>query len=371
MAPEDPLAHILVKEYSNLGIISLNRPQALNALSHQMIQVITQALKGWASDNSIKAILLKSTCKRAFCAGGDLKGIYKAMASRNLEFLETYFRDEYNLTCLIESYSKPFISFIDGIIMGGGVGLAIHGSHRLITQKTLFAMPETALGYFPDIGASSFLNKMPVHLGLYVGLSGNHLNAADTIFLKAATHLVEDFELETIENRLYELENYDKEPIEQALNPSLKTPSLSQLPKLQQSLSRLDLGDSLKSYIDSIRKSSDPLLKDYYETLQSRCPLSLAITYESFHRGQTLKTFKEIMQMEFNLSQNLIQSADFREGIKAAVISRDRSPKFKTYDDKELTDLECWFKNAPVPYKIPGKQGDIQQEVMGKGKQAA
>jgi enoyl-CoA hydratase len=172
-----------------LGLITLNRPQALNALSHEMIIKMYQQLIHWKEDAEVKAIVIQGAGEKAFCAGGDIRKVYDAKNDEALT-MKQFFWDEYRLNSLIHHYSKPYIALLNGITMGGGVGVSLHGSHRVATEKFLFAMPETGIGFFPDIGGSYFLSRCKGRMGIYLGLTGARIKAADALYLNIANHFV-------------------------------------------------------------------------------------------------------------------------------------------------------------------------------------
>lgn len=191
---------VLLQEIGNAGIIKLNRPKALNALNLSMVEKIYPVLKKWES--SKKLVIIESANEKAFCAGGDVKGIAIALKENNKKLGETFFRKEYTLNHLIGTYKIPYIAAINGITMGGGVGLSIHGKYRIATEKTLFAMPETAIGLYPDVGGSYFLPKLERKLGLYLGLTGDRLKGADVLFAGIATHFVPSEKLSDLKQDL-------------------------------------------------------------------------------------------------------------------------------------------------------------------------
>jgi enoyl-CoA hydratase len=178
------------KVQNNIGWITLNRPEALNALSLTMVRDMAQLLKTWATDPSVTTVIIEGAGDKAFCAGGDVRAVYEAQKAGDLELCDAFFREEYTLNATIYSYPKPYVAVIDGLAMGGGLGVSVNGSHRIVTERALLAMPETGIGFFPDVGATTFLTRGPGVMGLYVGLTGTPLKAKDALWFGLATHYV-------------------------------------------------------------------------------------------------------------------------------------------------------------------------------------
>lgn len=339
------------EEKGYAGIITLKRENALNALSLPMILAMRRQLHFWNKAPSVHFVLVKSTSKRAFCAGGDLKSVYDARKRKDWEFLEELFRQEYSLNYDIKNFSKPYISLIDGIVMGGGLGISIHGSHRVMTQNTVFAMPETSIGYFPDVGATHFLNQMPGKLGLYVGLTGNHFLSCDTFHLGVGTHYVSAHKLKRLETELLNLKNPSKSQINQILSRYHTLPEEAPICKHEAEINTLLEATSLQDILGHLARAATPFANTFYHTLQMRSPTSLFVTFEQLKRGKELNHFKDVMNLEFKISQNFVHSHDFIEGIRAAVIDKDRTPCFepRSLHDVHLDSLGEWFVSQKAP----------------------
>lgn len=316
--------HVQSQVTGNLGVITLNRPEALNALTTQMCIEITRLLQAWEKDNAIGAVLIRGAGGRAFCAGGDVVMLHnsgKACDGR----AEIFWRTEYALNDLIQRYAKPYIALVDGIVMGGGVGLSVHGRHRIAGDHIVFAMPETGIGYFPDVGGSYFLPRLSQHIGIWLGLTGARLKMAEACefgifnaFIPSADH---DGFVETLgavmlsgstEDVLNVMQQFTKEPqTSEKPNGSLKAFSLENVPKIIRALSDDD-SDWAQAQLKLILRKS---------------PLALAVTFEAMRRGAHLK-FKEVMAQELYMSLNFLKTDDFYEGIRALLIDKDRNPKW-------------------------------------------
>lgn len=346
-----PNSDVVFSVISGTGLIELNRPKALNALTPAMMIALRRQLLAWKNDVNVRAIIVRSTSQKAFCAGGDLRAVHGGIQTENFDDLEILFREEYLLNHMIYHYPKPYISFIDGIVMGGGVGLCVHGSHRLVSENTRFAMPETNIGFFPDVGATSFLNQAPGKVGLYLGLTGNHLSVADMLYAKIGTHFLPHDQHEKACAALLALPK--KTPA--ALNELLKNHQdpfpKSPLKTLQLEIDTLFSPQTLQGIFHNLVASKTDFAAQTLATLQQRSPTSLAITFEQLRRGKNMGSFDEMMDMEFDLSQNLVHSADFPEGIRAAIIDKDYTPQWspRTIDTIQAETIDAYFTKHPLP----------------------
>ena len=225
--------------HGNIGLVTLNRPQALNALSYAMIQQLSQQLMTWKSDPAIKAVIVKSDLEKAFCAGGDIVAFHRA-ANEKKKLLLEFFYDEYRLNRLIHDFPKPYIALLHGITMGGGVGISIHGSHRVASESFLFAMPETGIGFFPDIGGSYFLSRLRDEVGIYLGLTGARLKTADAYHVGLVNHCIKKSEMPAIIESLAktDLRNDPRKTVSQCLNRFAYSPEEAPLKNHQALISQ-------------------------------------------------------------------------------------------------------------------------------------
>ena len=219
---------LLIEIQNGVGLITLNRPKALNALSFMMLKGIHETLIQWANHKDVRSVIIQGMGDRAFCAGGDVRSLYDAHLQGDHGFIQALFREEYTLNYLIATYPKPYIALMDGITMGGGCGVSVHGSHRVVTEKTIMAMPETGIGYFPDVGASHFLSKCPGYIGLYLGLTGARLNAADILFASLADYFVPAAAINAVRDQII-----SGDPIETVLLAHQDVPEEGMLTDLQ------------------------------------------------------------------------------------------------------------------------------------------
>lgn len=312
-----------------LGIITLNRAQVLNSLNHDMIHAMHRQLKVWQTASHIKAVVIHAAEGRAFCAGGDLRLTYDRMKTRD-PIMTRFFRDEYQLNRLIHHYPKPYIALLDGITMGGGVGISIHGSHRVATDRLLFAMPETGIGFFPDVGGTYFLPRLRSHIGYYLGLSGARIACDDCVEIGIATHKVGQAALPDLINTLAE-RSFDQDA-KQSVTTILNEFSISTLPSRlrdhETAIANCFSAPSVRAIFELIAESNDVLCQEAAIAMQKKSPLSLMITLQALEQGKQMD-FDSCMQQEFRLVSRFLLSHDFAEGIRAVIIDKDQSPKWQ------------------------------------------
>ncbi|WP_455475398.1 enoyl-CoA hydratase/isomerase family protein [Bartonella sp. B17] len=321
------------------GIIKLTRPSVLNAFNHKMIFAFEKALNAWAKDDDISCILIEGE-GRAFCAGGDVVEIYhmgKTASSYQ------YFSDKYRLNAYIKRFPKPYISFLNGICMGGGVGIAIHGSHRIVTENTVFAMPESAIGFFPDVGASFFLPPLPDFFGVYLALTGAHIRWGDCLNLGLATHAVPESELNIVKNAIIEQGNPILALKERAITKNFETNYETRCV-----INICFSTDTLEECIELLhKKSCEGVLfaKECYDTLQSRSPTSLKIIWRQMKQN-SCQTLEECMRIENRIAHHMINSHDFCEGVRAMLIDKDKMPKWNPNKLSDITDkmIDVYFQ---------------------------
>ncbi|WP_208434238.1 enoyl-CoA hydratase/isomerase family protein [Bartonella taylorii] len=322
------------------GIIKLTRPSALNALNQRMVFALKKALSTWETDENVSCVLVEGE-GRAFCAGGDVVEIYRM---KNKPSSYQYFSDEYSLNAYIKRFPKPYISFLNGIWMGGGVGISIYGSHRIVTENTLFAMPEGAIGFFPDIGASFFLPSLSDHFGIYLALTGACIKWGDCLNLGLATHAVPEIELECIKRAIIKQGNP---------NLALKERSITRKNETSHEI-RCVINDcfsanTLEECIELLHKKSSVngilFAKECYDILQSRSPTSLKIIWRQMKQN-SFQTLEDCMKIENRIAHHMITSHDFYEGVRAMLIDKDKTPKWQPDKLSNVTDemIDAYFQ---------------------------
>jgi enoyl-CoA hydratase len=342
---------ILLARKGGLAILTINRPQALNALALGNYRRFDPALRDWAADPSVHAVVVRGTGDRAFCAGGDVRAVYEA--GRGIggdpNLTAVFFREEYELIRRIHHFPKPYIAIIDGITMGGGAGISVNGAYRVATERTLFAMPETGIGLFPDVGATRFLNRCPGHVGRYLGLTGARVNAADALYCGFATHAVKH---DSVEALLDELTS-DHTATEECLRRFAVDPGPAPLAALQRAIDCCFAGDTVEAILDALAAEAAAGGADAGWAAETRAdlltksPISLKITLRQLTIGRDYD-LDAALALEYRLTQHVMAGHDFYEGIRAMLIDRDRKPQWRPAALTEVTDsaVDAYF--API-----------------------
>ncbi|KFA93043.1 enoyl-CoA hydratase/isomerase family protein [Archangium violaceum] len=345
---------VLLETRGPVGLVTLNRPKALNALDLGMIRALHPALEAWAKDSQVKAVVIRGAGGRAFCAGGDVRAVALSLGTPAPEGQEAlsraFFLEEYRLNHLIHHYPKPYIALVDGISMGGGLGLSVHGSHRVVTERLVLAMPETAIGLFPDVGGGWFLPRFPGESGTYLGLTGNRCNAADAMWLGYGTQHVTHDKLEAVVEALAAADWSTSEARQVAtrvLNGFASEPGPSTLGAHAEVIDRCFAKDSVEEILAALEAEGTPWAQETRATLGRMSPTSLKVTLRQLRlcRG---KPYDEVVTVEYRLSQHVTALPDFREGIRAVLVDKDNKPTWNpsTLAGVRESDVEACF--APL-----------------------
>ncbi|MBS0520589.1 MAG: enoyl-CoA hydratase/isomerase family protein [Proteobacteria bacterium] len=325
-------AEILFEVKDGLGVITLNRPKALNSLSHGMILEMEKVLPQWEKDSAIKAVVVRGAGDRAFCAGGDVANLYREMRDNpSGTTRRDFFRDEYIVNRRIYRFAKPWISLIDGIDMGGGVGLSVHGSHSVATEKFLFAMPETTIGLFPDVGGGYFLSRLPGALGTFLALTSHRLKAADALWAKIVQAYVPSARINDLQAALgaADLSGPDaNRKVDKVIAGFAEDPGLPTLPAMMKDIDSCFSAESLSEIVVKLGKHGGEWAAKQLAALMKLSPLSMAITLEQLKRCAN-RSFEDTMTIEYRMSQRCMQKGhDFFEGVRALLIDKDQKPKW-------------------------------------------
>lgn len=332
---------VLIDRVGCAGVITLNRPKALNALNLSMIRLIHPQLMKWQVDEEAAVVIVKGAGGKAFCAGGDIRAVTEA-GRVGEPLAQDFFREEYILNHAIGTYQKPYVALIDGITMGGGVGLSVHGRFRVATEKTLFAMPETAIGLFPDVGGGYFLPRLQGKLGLFLALTGFRLKGRDVQRSGVATHFVESQKMDALEKDLVGLRSPTNADVFKVLD-SYQKESVLDVEKafvLQQhtdEIDRLFNSNSVEGILHNLKTDGSPFALKQAEILSKMSPTSLKITFKQLQQGATM-SLQEVLVMEYRLSQACMKGQDFYEGVRAVLIDKDQSPKWNPSTLEEVTE---------------------------------
>ncbi|MFE8072350.1 enoyl-CoA hydratase/isomerase family protein [Marinobacteraceae bacterium S3BR75-40.1] len=346
-----------------LGVVTLNAPRALNALSLEMIEALLPKLREWAKDPGLAAVWLDGAGDKAFCAGGDIVSLYRSMTESqgHPELAERFFTEEYQLDYLIHTFPKPFIVWGNGVVMGGGLGLMGGASHKVVTESAKIAMPEITIGLYPDVAGSWFLNRMPRRTGLFIGLTGAHMNAADALFLglgdRFITHNHHDAVLAALTEANWRdrpaqavvgdvLRDYE----EQSGNEKPESPVWNHFDAIQ----ALTDADDLEGMVSNITgyAGDDPWLNRAAKTLAAGSPTSMALVYRQWQRS-THQSLAEVFRQELVLSVNCARLGEFAEGVRALLIDKDKQPRWR-YPDLASMD-SAWVERF---YESPWGEGE-------------
>ena len=323
----------------NAGVITLTRPKALNAITDKMVIAIDAALDAWETDDQVRHIVIQAE-GRAFSAGGDLLELYDMAKSGHLHF--DFFRDEYALNARLGLFSKPIVALIDGIIMGGGVGVAIHGKYRVMSENAVFAMPEVGIGFFPDVGGSHFLPRLPKNIGRYLALTGARVRAADALACGLATHYVPSERLDDLAEALCRetdagavLEQYDDR---QNVPPG----------KLDQDeIDTLFSGASVKAIMQDLEaaQADSDLAQSALEAMKTKSPTSMSVAYRQLEEGRKLD-LAACMRMEFRILVRMLRGHEFTEGIRAVIVDKTNNPVWhpQTIDAVTEAAVDAYFQ---------------------------
>ena len=302
------------------GRMLLNRPQALNALDHDMILALRAALAEWQDAPRVHAVVIDSASDRAFCAGGDIRAIRNHALAGESDDVERFFAEEYALNAEIAAFPKPYIALIDGICMGGGIGVSVHGAVRVASEHAVFAMPETAIGFFPDIGATFFLPRLPGALGMYLGLTGQRLTGADAVHAGLATHFVPRERLAALRTALAADGTAAVAPLTAPLPPFSLAPHRA-------AIDRCFTARSVPEILARLATEDSEWARQTIATLRGMSPSALCWSFAAITRGSRLE-LPAALAAELRLTRRITQHRDFAEGVRAMVVDKDRQPRW-------------------------------------------
>ncbi|CAK9889302.1 MULTISPECIES: enoyl-CoA hydratase/isomerase family protein [Pseudomonas] len=330
-APTD--AQVLAQVRNHIGHLTLNRPAGLNALTLDMVRSLQRQLDAWASDTQVHAVVLRGEGPKGFCAGGDIRSLYDSYKAGD-SLHRDFFVEEYALDLCIHHYPKPVLALMDGFTLGGGMGLAQGADLRVVTERSRLAMPETAIGYFPDVGGSYFLSRIPGELGTYLGVSGVQVQAADALYCGLADWYLDSSELANLDERLNAL-SFGKQPLKdlQGVLAKLGTQVLEDAPlaRLRPAIDHFFALPDVGSIVEQLRAvtvaDSHEWAVKTADLLDSRSPLGMAVTLEMLRRGRHL-SLEDCFKMELHLDRQWFEHGDLIEGVRALIIDKDKQPRW-------------------------------------------
>ena len=315
---------IIARKTGHVGRITLNRPKALNALTHGMCLAMIEALEAWREDDEVRAIIVDGAGEKGFCAGGDILKLHDSGKAGN-DDAWLFWRDEYRLNTLIFHYPKPYVALIDGITMGGGVGVSVHGSHRVAGDRTMFAMPETGIGFHPDVGGAYFLPRLAGEIGTWMGLTGARLKAADSVASGLATHYCPTSQYEDLLKALETADLSDEDALEVLLEEFSGDPGDSELAHTRGLIDAAFTGNRVEEIIARIEGAGDSWSQKQAKVLAFKSPTALKLTLAALRKGSNL-SFEDVMRQDLRASVWCLKGKDFYEGVRAVIIDKDNAP---------------------------------------------
>lgn len=330
---------ILFERRGRIGHIILNRPKALNALNADMCLALHNQLKEWGTDNTVQAVVVEGAGDKAFCAGGDVVSLYKSgMAYRDgdhssLEW-RRFFWNEYRMNTAIKEFGKPYIALLDGITMGGGVGVSVHGSHRIATEKTMLAMPETGLGLIPDVGGGWFMPRLQGQVGMYLALTGDRMKAGECCELGITQGFVPAENLENLITALAE----GTGDIEGVLKSFYQDPGPSKIHPHRDEINAIFSKDSVEEVLLALEQDGSEWALTWHGRLLKKSPSSMKVTFRQMREGRGMTSFRENMKMEFRIVSHIILGHDFYEGVRAILLDKDNQPRWNPDALAKITD---------------------------------
>lgn len=325
-----------------IGHILLNRPKALNALTHGMCVAMKEKLDAWADDDTIEAIMIEGAGEKGFCAGGDIRAVHDS-GREGTDYWRKFFSDEYRMNAAMFHFDKPYIALIDGIVMGGGVGVSEPGTHRIVTERTMYAMPETGIGLIPDVGGSYFLSRLPGQLGQYLGLTGARIRAADCLYAGVADAFVPSEKIEDLKAELRATHIAGVDDVDRIVEKFKAEPtadgSEAPLKEVRERIERAFAGATVEEILEALETSGDDWDSQMAATLVTKSPTSMKLSHRLIHEGAGLD-FNQALQMEFRIVSRIMEGHDFFEGVRAVIIDKDNAPVWKPARLDQVSDAE-------------------------------
>jgi enoyl-CoA hydratase len=343
---EVPMAEpeITFERRGAVGLITLNRPRALNALTHGMCLAMQAELDAWKTDDTIGCVVIRGSGERAFCAGGDIRALYESGRAKTPYALE-FWHDEYVMNATIKHYPKPYLSLLRGVVMGGGVGVSVHGTFCAADESIVFAMPETGIGLFPDVGGSYILPRLPGQLGMFLALTGTRLKLADCVAAGIVSHVVPATAWSDLLDRLNE-----GIAMEDALGTVAAVPAPGPLAEHRARIDALFSGGSVEAIVAALDADGSDWAREQAQTIRTKSPTSLKITFQQLRRGAHLD-FDDCMRMEFRIASRVYAGRDFYEGVRATIVDKDQKPVWQPAALRDVSDADVEAYFAPLGEK--------------------
>ncbi len=336
---------VLIRREGRAGRITMNRPKALNALTYAMVGRIWDALVGWSRDPAVALVVLDGAGDRALCAGGDVRSLYDSRVN-GPDYARGFWRDEYRLNALVGGYPKPYVAIQDGIVMGGGIGLSAHTRHRIVTERSQLAMPETGIGLIPDVGGTWLLAHSPGETGVYLGLTGQTMRAADAIYARFSDLFIPSAKLGELFERLVDPKGGSPAEVLRAL---AGIPGACELEQRRGDIDRLFGHTSVEAIVDALAATPGEWAEKISATLEQKSPKALKLTLAAIRNARRLDSLEEALDVEYRLTTRLFEDGEFPEGVRALLVDKDRQPKWSPPRLGDVTEDMVSRYLAPLP----------------------
>lgn len=328
------MADLLTRKEGVAGRITLTRPQALNALTHEMCLQIEAALDAWRDDPEVALLVIDAEGERAFCAGGDIAKVYAAGKAGDYEASRKFWHDEYRMNAKMAEFPKPVVAFMQGFVMGGGVGVGCHGSHRIVGESSQVAMPESGIGLIPDVGGSLLLAQAPGRIGEYLAVTGTRMGPADAILAGFADYFVPEADWPALKAELVATGEWSR------TDEAAKTPPEGKLASLREMIDRNFGGETLGDIVRALRAEGGEFAEATLKIIGRNSPLSMACGVELIHRLRGTQSIRRSLELEYRFTARALEHGDFIEGVRAQIIDKDRNPRWKHEGPEALPDVD-------------------------------
>ena len=328
---------LIARKEGSLGVIRLNRPKAINAVTLEMFRDVDKALDQFEADPAVAVILLEGAGERGLCAGGDIRALWDSLKAKG-DLGKILWREEYLLNARIKKFPKPYVSFMDGIVMGGGVGLSAHSRHRVVTERTKLAMPEVGLGFFPDVGGTWLLSRSPGEMGTYFGLTGQTMNGPDAVYARFADAVVPSANLAELRDALTSIRAGTRPADIKSLIEDYATgQTCGSVATLQSKIDGWFAHDRMEDIVAALQRDGSELALSTLKTLNEKSPRGMVVTLRLLRLARASASLEECLVREYRAALEVFASDDFREGVRAAVIDKDRNPKWSPPGIEDIT----------------------------------
>ena len=328
---------LIARREGAVGVIRLNRPKAINAVTLEMFRDIDRALDEFEADPAVGVILLEGAGERGLCAGGDIRALYESSQVKG-DLGKILWREEYILNARIAKFPKPYVAFMDGIVMGGGVGLSAHSSHRVVTERTKLAMPEVGLGFFPDVGGTWLLSRSPGEIGTYFGLTGQTMNGPDAVYARFADAVVPSAKLAALRDALIDLgASVSSTEVKATIDRFATDETSGPVAAMQPQIDAWFAHDRMQGVVADLQRDGSELAQSTLKTLNEKSPRGMVVALKLLRLARASSSLEQCLVREYRAALQVFASDDFREGVRAAVIDKDRNPRWSPPAIEDVT----------------------------------